>query len=219
MVQVEVLFPFSINQIATSTGVTNGAVGLANIFGFAATSYFCIPDNPDLLAVGATIDDRLFKIRRCQDIKGVVRQLPLYEPPTDPGLLVAATAAGLSLASVLNVLNSPLPNYKFKDLLRKALDMCNHLKALGSAIVLAKERKDTEALMELKQRHDGVIKSMVVEQKKLAVDESLKAVEHLQQRRKLPEYQMTHNVKLLGEDLGSIPSIGDVESDFKELAD
>ena len=219
MVQMEVLFPFSINQITTPTGVTNGAVGLANIFGFAATSYFCIPDNPDLLAVRATIDDRLFKIRHCQDIKGVVRQLPLYEPPIDPGLLVAATAAGLSLASVLNDLNSPLPNYKFKYLLRKALDMCKHLKALGSAFVLAKERKDTEALMELKQRHDGVVKSMVVEQKKLAVDESQKAVEHLQQSRKLPEYQMTHNVKLLGEDLGSIPSIGDVESDFKELAD
>lgn len=148
-----------------------------------------------------------------------MRQLPLYELPIDPGLLVAATAAGLSLASVLNDLNSPLPNYKFKHLLRKVLDMCKHLKALGSAFVLAKEWKDTEALMELKQRHDGVIKSMVVEQKKLAVNESLKAVEHLQQSRKLPEYQITHNVKLLREDLGSIPSIGDVEPNSKGLAD
>jgi hypothetical protein len=29
---------------------------------------------------------------------------------------------------------------------------------------------------------------------------------------------MKHNIKLLGEDLGSIPSLGDVESDFNELA-
>jgi hypothetical protein len=179
MVQMEVLFPFSINQIPTPTGVTNGAVGLANIFGFASTSYFCIPDNPDLRAVRGTIDDRLFKIRHCQDINGIERKLPLYEPPIDPGLLVAAAAAGLSLSSVLNDLNSPLPNYRFKNLLKKALDMCGHLKALGAAFVLAKERKDCEALMELKQKHDGVIQGMVVEQKKLAADESQKALEGL----------------------------------------
>src|SRR5256885_11809924 len=51
-------------------------------------------------------------------INGIERKLPLYEPPIDPGLLVAAAAAGLSLSSVLNDLNSPLPNMRFKHLLR-----------------------------------------------------------------------------------------------------
>ena len=86
-------------------------------------SVLCIPDNPDLKAIRDTIDDRLFKIRHCQDITGVERKLPLYEPAIDPGLLVAAVAAGLSLSSVLNDLNSPLPNSQFKSLLRKALEM------------------------------------------------------------------------------------------------
>ena len=50
---------------------SNGVVGLANIFGFATTLYFCIPDNPELTALRDLIDDRLFKIRHCQDIQGV----------------------------------------------------------------------------------------------------------------------------------------------------
>jgi hypothetical protein len=219
MVQMEVLFPFSINQIPAAVGVTNGVVGLANIFGFAATQYFCLPDNADLKAVRDTIDDRLFKIRHCQDIKGVERKLPLYEPPIDPGLLVAATAAGLTLSSVLNDLNSPLPNFRFKKLVKKALEMCEHLKDLGTSLVVAKERKDGETLMALKQRHESTVHGLVMNQKKLALAEANKAVDALHQTRKGPEYRMKHNMQLLGEDLGSIPTLGDVESEFKELAD
>jgi hypothetical protein len=48
------------------------------------------------------VADRLFKIRNCRDISGRVRQLPLFEPPIDPALLVRATAAGVDLDSVLN---------------------------------------------------------------------------------------------------------------------
>ncbi|KAH0559053.1 hypothetical protein GP486_004352 [Trichoglossum hirsutum] len=219
MVQMEVLFPFSINQIPAPVGATNGVVGLANIFGFASTGYFCVPDNPDLRALRDTIDNRLFNIRHCRDINGIERKLPLYEPPIDPGLLVAAAAAGLSLSSVLNDLNSPLPNFRFKNLLKRALEMCEHLKALGAAFLEAKEKKDGEALMALKQQHDGVIQGMVVEQKKLAMDEANKALDGLQQSRKVPETRMVHNVKLLGEDLGSVPSVGDAESEFKEFID
>jgi hypothetical protein len=219
MIQMEILFPFSINQIASEVGKANGVEGLANIFGFASTGYFCVPDNPELRLLRTTIDDRLFKIRHCQDINGIERKLPLYEPPIDPGLLVAATAAGLSLSSVLNDLNAPLPNFRFKYLLRVALEMCEHLRRLGKAFVLAKEKKDYEALLELKQRHENVIHQKVMEQKKLARDEAQKATDSLVQSRKAPEYRMKHTLKLLGEDIGSIPSISDVESEFKEVVD
>ena len=40
------------------------------------------------LDIGTTVADRLFKIRHCMNIQGVVRQLPLFEPPIDPALLV-----------------------------------------------------------------------------------------------------------------------------------
>ncbi|MDO8996104.1 MAG: hypothetical protein Q7U77_05715, partial [Sediminibacterium sp.] len=116
MGEMELVFPSS-NQTSLPIGKSNGVVGLANVFGFATTLYFCIPDNPKLRAIRETIDDRLFKIRHCQNIQGVFRKLPLFEPPIDPTLLVQAAAQGLSIASVLNDLNSPMPNYRFYYLL------------------------------------------------------------------------------------------------------
>lgn len=218
MVQLELAFPFS-NQITTPKGAVNGVTGLANIWGFATTRYFCIPDNPQLRAVRDTIDDRLFKIRHCQDVNGVFRILPLYEPPIDPGLLVAAAAAGLSLSSVLNDLNSPLPNFRFTHLLHKAVEMCKQLRKLGQAFLAAKEKNDAEALLSLQAQHKTVIHSMVMDQKKLCLDEAQKAHDGLQQSRKIPEYRMTHTLKTLGEDLGQIPTISDAEQEFTEIVD
>ena len=196
-----------------------GTVALSNIFGFATGLYFCIPDNPQLRVLRTTINDRLYKIRHCQDIKGIERKLPLYESLIDPGLLAQAAAAGLDLASVLNDLNSPLPNYRFVHLLRKALEMCEHVKTLGKAFIKAKEKKDYEALLAIRNIHHGIIQGMVKEQKKLAVSESKKAVEALHQSREQPVYKMTHNLKLLGEDLSKIPEFSDAEGAFNELVD
>jgi hypothetical protein len=62
VVNMELIFPFS-NQSPQPVGVSNNEIVLADIFGFATTTYFCIPDNPDLIALRSTIDDRLYKIR------------------------------------------------------------------------------------------------------------------------------------------------------------
>lgn len=129
------------------------AVDLPNIWGSATTRYFCIPQNPQLLALRATIDDRLFKLRHCQDINGVVQHLPLFEPPLDVGLLVAATAAGLSISSVLNDLDSPMPNYRFYYLLQKATEVVSELKNLTQGVLTVKEKFDGEALQTLRQQH------------------------------------------------------------------
>ena len=43
MVELELVFPYS-NQTPFPIGVSNGVIGLANVFGFATTLYFCIPD-------------------------------------------------------------------------------------------------------------------------------------------------------------------------------
>ena len=86
--------------------------------------YFCIPGNDKLSDYGNTVDDRLFKIRHCMNIEGVERQLPLFEPPIDPALLVRATAAGLDLSAVLSDLAAPLPLYRFTVMLPKAAELC-----------------------------------------------------------------------------------------------
>src|SRR6185369_930380 len=80
-------------------GSGNGSDGVP---GLPAMLYFCVPPNDNLLGYWNKVADRLFKIRHCMNIEGVVRQLPLFEPPIDPALLVRAAAAGIDLGSVLN---------------------------------------------------------------------------------------------------------------------
>jgi hypothetical protein len=204
MVELELAFPFS-NQTPLVSGDSNGVVGLANVFGFATTLYFCIPDNPELTALRDTIDDRLFKIRHCENIAGVFRQLPLFEPPIDPALLVQAAAQGLSLSSVLNDLNSPIPNYRFYFLLQKALEVCNELKSLGGAFLSAKEKGDSEALARLRATHESAVQNLVMEVRKLQVDEAQKSVDALQQSRTGPQSRLTHYLALIGEVSRKVP--------------
>ena len=213
MVEMELAFPFC-NQTSFPIGVSNGVVGLANVFGFATTLYFCIPDNPQLKALRDTIDDRLFKIRNCQNIEGVFRQLPLFEPPIDPGLLVQAAAQGISLASVLNDLNSPMPNYRFYYLLQKALELCSELKALGNSFLSVKEKTDAEALSKLRAKHESSIHNLMMEIKKQQLDESQKSLEALQQNRRVPVYRLQYFLRLIGDDLGKVP---DENTEFGEL--
>ncbi len=215
MVELELAFPFS-NQTPFGVGVSNGVVGFANIFGFATSLYFCIPDNPKLRALRDTIDDRLFKIRHCQNIEGVFRKLPLFEPPIDPALLVQAAAQGLSLASVLNDLNSPMPNYRFAYLVQKALELCGKLESMGSAFLSVKEKQDGEALSKLRAIHETTMQNLIMEVKKQQLEEAQKSVEALQQNRKGPYYRLQHYLKLIGEDLGKVPN---KNTDFSELPD
>ena len=113
--------------------------------------YFCIPQNDKLLGYWDTVADRLYKIRHCMNIEGVVRQLALFEPPIDPGALVKAVAAGIDISSALADLNAPLPLYRFNILLQKANEVCDDVKALGAALLAALEKKDAEALSLLRQ--------------------------------------------------------------------
>lgn len=214
MVELEMALPFS-SQITQPFGNAKGVTGLANIFGFASSTYFCIPNNPKLTGYWDTIADRLFKIRHCENIEGVFRQLPLFEPPIDPSLLVKAAAEGLSVASVLNDLNTPMPNYRFYYLLQKALELCGELKSMGSAMLAALEKKDGEELSRVRARHESGLANLMMDVKKKQLEEAQKTLESLQQNRKTPEHRMKYYLNLIGEDLSEVP---DLEADFNEIA-
>ena len=114
--------------------------------------YFCIPHNDKMLGYWDTVADRLYKIRHCMNIEGVVRQLALFEPPIDPGALVKAVAAGVDIGTALADLNAPLPLYRFNVLLQKANEVCNDVKGTRQLRCLAAlEKKDAEALSLLRQ--------------------------------------------------------------------
>ncbi len=215
MVELELAAPFS-NQTPLPFGSSNGVSGFANVFGFATTLYFCIPDNPDLTALRDTIDDRLFKIRNCENIAGVFRQLPLFDPPIDPGLLVEAAAQGVSIATVLSDLNSPMPNYRLLYLLQKALELCNELKSLGTNYLSAREKSDGEGMARLRAGHESSVNSLVLQVRQQQADEAQKTLDSLEQNRKGPVYRLQHYLKLIGEDLGKVP---EEATDFSELDD
>lgn len=116
--------------------------------------YFCVPPNEKLPELWDMVEDRLLKIRHCQNIEGVRRELALYEPPIDPELLIRAKAAGIDWADVLADRFAPLPHYRFQVLLQKANEFCNDVKSLGSAILSAIEKKEAEQLSLLRSSQE-----------------------------------------------------------------
>lgn len=205
MVELELAAPFS-NQTTLPFGTINTEMVFANIYGIASSLYFCIPSNPKLMGYWDTLADRLYKIRHCLNIQGVFRKLPLFEPPIDPALLVKAAAQGLSVASVLNDLNTPMPNYRFYYLLQKALELCNELKSLGGAMLSAIEKKDNETIALIRAKHENVMQNLVMEIKKKQLEEAQKNIESLQQNRKSPEARMKYYLKLSGLDESLVPN-------------
>ena len=213
VVQLELAFPYS-NQTDKPLGAVFDDKRLANIYGFATTTYFCIPSNQQLLAVGSLIDDRLYKIRHCQNINGITQQLPLFEPPINPGLLIAATAAGISLDTVLSDINAPMPNYRFNYLLQKALELCADLKSLGAQFLSGKEKIDSETLQVIRARQEVTMSNLVMQIKTQALQDANLALAAIQQQRTAVVYRMTHYLNLLGQSTDTIP---DQTSDFQPL--
>ncbi len=115
------------------------------------TFYFKIPSNAQLLGYWTTVADRLYKLRHCQNIAGAPLQLALFDAPIDPGLLIAAQAAGVDFSSVLSDLSAPLPSYRFTSLYPQALDFVNAVRAYGAALQAALEKSDAGQLALLQQ--------------------------------------------------------------------
>ena len=205
IVELEITAPFS-NQIDLPFGKVNGEIEFANIYGLASSLYFCIPNNPKLMAYWDTLADRLYKIRHCENIQGVFRKLPLFEPPIDPALLVKAAAQGLSIDSVINDLNTPMPNYRFYYLLQKTLELCNELKSMGGAMLSAIEKKDNETIALIRAKHENVMQNLVMEIKKKQLEEAEKSLDTLFQNRKAPVERMKYYLKLAGLPEESVPS-------------
>jgi hypothetical protein len=122
--------------------------------GMPLMPFFGIPGNEKLLGYWNTVADRLFKIRHCQNIEGVIRSLPTFDLPIDPGLLAKAAGVGVDVASALSDINVALPHYRFNVMLQKAEMLCGEVKALGGALLSALEKRDAEALSLLRSTHE-----------------------------------------------------------------
>ncbi|MEA2997630.1 MAG: hypothetical protein QOG74_3179, partial [Alphaproteobacteria bacterium] len=195
LVELENEFPFNSSASAGGDASTSGAEA---VFGIGRSLYFCIPQNDKLLGYWDQVADRLFKIRHCMNIEGIVRQLPLFDPPIDPGVLVRAAAAGLDIASIVNNINQPLSTVRGPMLLQKAMDLCNEVKSLGNALLAALEKGDAEHIALLRQQHELNSLNLAQDVKFLQWKEAESATEALLKSRATSWERFRHYKRILG---------------------
>ena len=87
---------------------TAGQDASGALFGIGRSLYFCDPAEPEAARLlghrrrPAVQDPQQREHRRASS-----QQLPLFDPPIDPGMLVKAAAAGLDIGSIVSGLNQP----------------------------------------------------------------------------------------------------------------
>ena len=162
LVDLESQFPLN---LSLSSSTTTSSQNTSALFGIGQTLYFCIPPNQKLLDYWDTVANRLFKIRHCMNIAGIVRPLALFDPPIDPGMLVKAAAAGIDIGSIVSGLNQPAGPVRSLFYIQKASELCNEVRSLGNALLSAFEKGDAESLALVRQKHETQIQQMTLQVK------------------------------------------------------
>lgn len=189
----------------------------APLWGLGRTLYFCIPHNDKLLGYWDTVADRLFKIRNCMNIAGVVRQLPLFEPPLDPGMLVKAAAGGIDTAGLVSGLYQPVGPVRALLLIQKAQEMAGEVRSLGASLLAVLEKKDAEALARLRQQHEVVIRRLALDVRYLQWKEAEESTEALLKSRETALERYKHFTRLLGGDDQRITDLSGLTADRRPL--
>jgi receptor-binding and translocation channel-forming TcA subunit of Tc toxin/ABC toxin-like protein/neuraminidase-like protein/putative peptidoglycan binding protein len=186
LVRIEEFVPPSAAPAISSLDTSDATTTLPTML------YFCVPKNDKLLGCWDTVADRLFKIRHCMNIEGVVRQLPLFEPPIDPALLVKAAAAGVDISSALSDVSATLSYYRFNVMAQKASELCAEVKALGGALLSALEKRDAEALSLLRSTHEINLLNAARQVKEKQLDEAKENIEGLKKSRELAKLRLDY---------------------------
>ena len=166
------VFEFDLGQTTEPADPDGGLLGARKLG-------FCVPPNETLLGYWDRVQDRLYKIRHCMNIDGVVRQLALFQPPIDPMLIVRARAAGLSLEQALDQISAQPPHHRFEVLLEQARRYAATAQQLGGQLLSALERKDEAELTLLRSVHEQEILDLVRRQKEDALREANEALQSL----------------------------------------
>ncbi|HEX9200976.1 MAG TPA: hypothetical protein VF865_15555, partial [Acidobacteriaceae bacterium] len=194
LVNLESQFPFNFGTGSGSTGGDSSS----SLLGMGQTLYFCIPRNDKLLGYWETAADRLYKIRHCMNIQGVVRPLALYDPPIDPGMMVRAAAAGLDINSIVSGLNQPLGPVRALPMIQRALELCAELRSFGAALLQAYERGDAERLAVMRQGHEVAIQQKNLQLRAMQIRTAQESTNSLLTTRSLALQKLNYYQRLLG---------------------
>ena len=196
LVNLESQFPF--NQAQTPAGSTGSDDQSGVLFGIARTLFFCIPQNQQLLGYWDIVADRLFKIRNSENIQGVYQQLPLFDPPLDPGMLVKAAAAGIDIGSIVSGLNQPIGPVRALLVIQKALEIASEVRSLGNALLSSLEKGDAEQLALLRQGHEIQLQQMIQTSRFLQWKHAQELTNGLLKTRASALERYTYYLRLLG---------------------
>jgi hypothetical protein len=115
-------------------------------------NYFCRPGSEKLNEYFLLVQQRLFNLNHCRDINGNLREIPLFQPPISPWLLVRAKAAGLDIGSVLSY-QADAAGYRWEFLQQKATEYTEFAARLADKLQSALEKHDAAVLTELRESH------------------------------------------------------------------
>ncbi|NEO79936.1 neuraminidase-like domain-containing protein [Moorena sp. SIO4G3] len=166
-------------------------------------AYFCVSENEQFTAYWDRVQDRLYKIRHCENIEGVVRQLALFEPPIDPNQLVRAVAGGNTPMSVVSGLTAEVPNYRFDYMLERAKNITSTLIQLGSSLLSALEKKDAEQIALLRATQEPAILRLIQTTKEKQIKEAQANLDSLNKSLDAANNRVTHYQGLIDGGLSS----------------
>ncbi|PJJ06564.1 hypothetical protein BX264_7103 [Streptomyces sp. 2333.5] len=203
LVELESQFPFNLAPAPRSPAPGGSQ---ASHDWIARAPYFCVPRNQRMLAYWDRVADRLFKVRNCMNLDGVVRQLALFEPAIDPGLLVKAAAAGLDTGAVAAGAANPAGPVRGGTLLQLARGLCDEVRALGNALLTALEKQDAEAITLLRQGQELKIHQRAQDVRYLAWRQAQAATDALVRSRQISLERYHYYLRMLGLDPGTASS-------------
>ncbi|NER88851.1 hemopexin repeat-containing protein [Moorena sp. SIO3A2] len=173
----------------------------ANIHSSVTQPYFYIPENQNLIDYWDRIEDRLYKIRHSLNIMGIKQPLPLFQPPIDPMALVRAVAGGGGIGGAIAGLSVAVPHYRFNFMLNKARELVGKLNQFGGDLLGAIEKKDSEALSLLQNRHEKEILEVTSRIKEAQLNDALENLKSLEENKRSAEGQLEHYNELINSGL------------------
>jgi len=153
-----------------------GGLGIPTTGGPIHTSVtFCVPANPLLKALSFYIEVSLIKLRHCLSIAG--EPLPVSSLPTTAVEVldtITGEAARRTTQGTMNMAWDP-PRYRYAYLADKARQYADNAQRLGSALLLAYEKREAEGYLQLLARQGLDLTKATVTLKDMMVDEAVTA--------------------------------------------
>lgn len=145
--------------------------------------YFCIPPSEKLYELWDELEEKQFYLRNSRTIDGDERELSLFAPPLSVEALIRAAASGQSVSALLASLSAPRPPYRFRVMLRHAIELADVAATFSQKFEQALSTYDSEGLQLLKATNENLL---LIEQRKALEQEfhaAGKAIESAQKGR------------------------------------